>query len=81
MASNELSGESRRSVRPHDSAALPSTMSMDSDDEAVDDPGQGELGAVGEDEELGDWDDEEDNMKEKDPARYVLNLPSLADLG
>ena len=57
MASSEFSGESRRCVRPHNSAALPSTISIDSDDEEVDDPGQGELGAVGEDEELGDWDD------------------------
>ena len=56
--SNELSGESRRSVRPHNSAALPSTISMDSDDGEVDGPGQGEIGAIGDDEELGDRDDE-----------------------
>ena len=50
--SSALSGESRRSVRPHNSAALPSTISMDSDDEEFDDPGQGELAAVGDDEEF-----------------------------
>ena len=33
---------------------------MDGDDEEVDDPGQRKLGAVGDDEELGDWDDEDD---------------------
>ena len=65
--SNELSGESRRSIRPHNSAALPSTISMDSDDEEVDDPGQGELGAVGDDEELGDRDDEDAGQPSRVP--------------
>ena len=67
MASNELSGDSRRSVRPHDRAALPCAISMNSDEEEVDDPGQGELGAVGEDEELADWDDEDEGPPPRVP--------------
>ena len=68
--STELSGKSRRSVRPHNSAALPSTISMDSDDEEFDDPGQGELAAVGDDEEFGDWDDEDEGQ----PPRVLKDV-------
>ena len=32
---------------------------MDSDHDEYDDPGQGELAPVGDDEEIGDWDDED----------------------
>ena len=66
--STELSGKSRRSVRPHHSAALPSTIPMDSYDEEVDDAGQGELGAVVGDVELGDWDDEDEGHTHTHPS-------------
>ena len=40
---------------------------MDSDDEEFDDLGQGELGAVGDDEEFGDWDDEDEGQPPRVP--------------
>ena len=52
--SNRLSGESHRSVSPRNSAALPSTIPMDSDDDEYNDPGQGKSAPVGDDEEFGD---------------------------
>ena len=40
---------------------------MASADEAFDDQGQGELGAVGDDEEFGDWDDEDEGQPPRVP--------------
>ena len=40
---------------------------MDSDDDEYDDPGQGELAPVGDDEDLGDWDDDDEGHTPRVP--------------